>query len=118
MDGHAAARTLRARAEFSGVPIIAMTGYGRDEDFQRSEAAGIDRHLVKPIAFDLLESILADQSMNGAGRFTSRSDDPSRILTISPRTRHDPTASGVATGETIGAGDGASPRGLATRAGS
>jgi signal transduction histidine kinase len=68
MDGYAVARALRARAEFSGVPIIAMTGYSRDEDFQRSEAAGFDRHLVKPISFDLLETILAERSLEVASR--------------------------------------------------
>jgi CheY-like chemotaxis protein len=58
MDGYSVARSLRSRSEFSDILLVAMTGYGRDEDLQRSKSAGFDRHLVKPIDFDELQSIL------------------------------------------------------------
>ncbi len=56
-DGYEVARELR-RSNTGPLHIIAMTGYGRDEDRRRSAAAGVDLHLVKPIEpaelFDLL----------------------------------------------------------------
>jgi len=51
MDGYEVVADLRARPEFALTRFIALTGYGRDEDRQRSHAAGFHAHLVKP--FDL-----------------------------------------------------------------
>ena len=42
-----------------GALVVAMTGYGQDEDRQRSRAAGFDAHLVKPIDLDALQELLA-----------------------------------------------------------
>jgi CheY-like chemotaxis protein len=56
-DGYEVARELRRSSTYP-LHIIAMTGYGRDEDRRRSRDAGFDLHLVKPIEpaelFDLL----------------------------------------------------------------
>ena len=56
-DGYEVARELR-RSYTRPLHIVAMTGYGRDEDRRRSLDAGFDLHLVKPIEpaelFDLL----------------------------------------------------------------
>ena len=49
MDGYAVARGLRARPGFRDVMLIAMTGYGQDEDRRQARAAGFDHHLVKPV---------------------------------------------------------------------
>jgi signal transduction histidine kinase/ActR/RegA family two-component response regulator len=49
MSGYEVARALRDRAELRGTLVVAMTGYGQDADRQRSCAAGIDHHLVKPL---------------------------------------------------------------------
>jgi len=38
--------------------LIAQTGWGRDEDRERSRAAGFDHHLVKPIDHDQLQRII------------------------------------------------------------
>ena len=51
MDGYEVVAELRARPTFARTRFIALTGYGRDEDRQRSHAAGFHAHLVKP--FDL-----------------------------------------------------------------
>ncbi len=51
MDGYEVVAELRARPAFAHTRFIALTGYGRDEDRQRSHAAGFHAHLVKP--FDL-----------------------------------------------------------------
>jgi CheY-like chemotaxis protein len=47
-DGYAVARTLRS-AGAGPLRIIAMTGYGGEEDRRRSLEAGVDVHLVKPV---------------------------------------------------------------------
>jgi signal transduction histidine kinase len=49
LDGFEVARRLRADPTHTGVFLIAMTGYGRDTDLQRSVEAGFDHHLVKPV---------------------------------------------------------------------
>ncbi len=39
--------------------IVAASGYGQEEDYHRTKAAGFDYHLVKPIEFDALSSLIA-----------------------------------------------------------
>jgi PAS domain S-box-containing protein len=63
MDGYEVARHLRARPEGRGVRIIALTGYGQEEDRRRSMEAGFDGHLVKPVMpVDLFSVIDASPS--------------------------------------------------------
>jgi CheY-like chemotaxis protein/two-component sensor histidine kinase len=59
MDGYQVAREFRARPALADGVLIAMTGYGRDEDRRRTRAAGFDEHLVKPLDLDDLERLLA-----------------------------------------------------------
>jgi PAS domain S-box-containing protein len=59
MDGYELARRIRARPELCGVRLIALSGYGQEEDKQRSLSAGFAAHLVKPVAMDLLSRELA-----------------------------------------------------------
>jgi CheY-like chemotaxis protein len=59
MDGYAVARSLRADPCGARTLLIALTGYGQEEDRRRAFAAGFDFHLVKPLDFDRLQSILA-----------------------------------------------------------
>jgi PAS domain S-box-containing protein len=54
MDGYELARRVRATPHGAKVTLIALTGYGRPEDRERSRSAGFDRHLVKPAAPDEL----------------------------------------------------------------
>jgi two-component system, chemotaxis family, CheB/CheR fusion protein len=58
MDGHEVARKLRTMPELSGVFLVAMTGYGSDEDRARSKEAGFDQHLVKPANLEELQGWL------------------------------------------------------------
>lgn len=58
MDGYELASRLRALPELHAVRLIAVTGYGQDEDRRRSAAAGIDLHLVKPIGLKELRAAL------------------------------------------------------------
>jgi CheY-like chemotaxis protein len=42
--------------------LIALTGYGQEQDRERSELAGFDYHLVKPVEIDRLTALLAQVS--------------------------------------------------------
>ena len=58
MDGYEVARRLRADPLTSGCVLIALSGYGRDEDRQQADEAGFDHHLVKPVEFAALQKLL------------------------------------------------------------
>lgn len=59
MDGYEVARRLRQQPQTKEVKLIAMTGYGQDSDRERSQEAGFDHHLVKPVAPQRLQELLA-----------------------------------------------------------
>jgi two-component system CheB/CheR fusion protein len=59
MDGLEVARRLRQQPEFRDVLLVALTGYGRDEDRIRTQEAGFDVHLVKPVHANDLPPLLA-----------------------------------------------------------
>jgi signal transduction histidine kinase/CheY-like chemotaxis protein len=61
MDGYEVARRLRATPRHADTRIIALTGWGQDEDVRRSRDAGIDHHLVKPPDLDALRDLIAGQ---------------------------------------------------------
>ena len=62
MNGYELAESLRARNEYRGTPLIAMTGYTEYDDRGRSLQAGFNAHLTKPInpsqLLDLIEELL------------------------------------------------------------
>jgi PAS domain S-box-containing protein len=58
MDGFAVARHLRSQPELAGVVLVALTGYGSDEDRRQAQAAGFNHHMVKPVNFDALNELL------------------------------------------------------------
>jgi signal transduction histidine kinase len=58
MDGYEVARALRSCPETASVFLVALTGYGREDDRRRAQEAGFDRHLVKPVDFVELKAIL------------------------------------------------------------
>jgi CheY-like chemotaxis protein len=62
MNGLEAARRIRRLALARQPLICALTGWGQQADRESSHAAGIDRHLVKPIDRDTLQSVLAKMS--------------------------------------------------------
>ncbi|PQO41982.1 PAS domain S-box protein [Blastopirellula marina] len=59
MDGYEVAQRLRAVDPDSETLLVAVTGYGQNEDRLHAQAAGFDLHLVKPIGVDELREILA-----------------------------------------------------------
>ena len=59
MDGYRVARALRDNPATAAIRLIALTGYGQDEDRRRARQAGFDEHLTKPADPATLESLLA-----------------------------------------------------------
>jgi len=59
MDGYAVARQLRRDTRAAAVTLIAVTGYGQEEDKARARDAGFDHHLTKPVDPVALEALLA-----------------------------------------------------------
>jgi PAS domain S-box-containing protein len=59
MSGYEVAKNLRRRPEFEATRLIAITGWGQDEDRRKSSEAGFDRHMVKPIEPEALAHIVA-----------------------------------------------------------
>jgi signal transduction histidine kinase/ActR/RegA family two-component response regulator len=66
MDGYQVASALREDEAHQDMVIIAVSGYGQEEDRRRSQAAGFDHHLVKPVDFDSLISLIG-RPVQGAG---------------------------------------------------
>jgi signal transduction histidine kinase/ActR/RegA family two-component response regulator len=58
-DGYALARQLRAIPELLDATLVALTGYGQNEDRRLAEEAGFDHHLVKPADLAQVSAILA-----------------------------------------------------------
>jgi PAS domain S-box-containing protein len=63
MDGYELARRLRALPATRQAVLIALTGYGQAQDRERSERAGFDHHLVKPVEIERLSALLAQVSL-------------------------------------------------------
>jgi two-component system CheB/CheR fusion protein len=59
MNGHELAEHLRRQPALKHVMLVALTGYGLDDDRQRSHEAGFNAHLVKPVGMNDLEPLLA-----------------------------------------------------------
>jgi CheY-like chemotaxis protein/anti-sigma regulatory factor (Ser/Thr protein kinase) len=59
LDGYEACRRIREEAWGKGVVLIAVTGWGQEEDRRRSHEAGFDHHLVKPVDPQELMKLLA-----------------------------------------------------------
>ncbi len=59
ITGYEVAQQLRRQPEFSRTLLVAVTGYGQEEDRRRSREAGFNHHLVKPVSPELLHDVLA-----------------------------------------------------------
>ncbi len=68
IDGYEVARRIRQAPENGDCILIALTGYGQEEDHQRSMQNGFDHHLVKPIEMETLPHLIESlRSQPGAG---------------------------------------------------
>jgi CheY-like chemotaxis protein len=59
MDGYEVARRLRQTEVGRQLLLVALTGYGQSTDRQRSQEAGFDEHLLKPVDPATLEALIA-----------------------------------------------------------
>ncbi len=59
LNGYDAARRIRAHAWGKAMTLVALTGWGQEEDRQRSVEAGFSHHLLKPINYSDLEMIVS-----------------------------------------------------------
>ena len=63
MDGYAVARTLRQDPTLGATYLVALTGYGQEDDCRRAREAGFDLHLTKPVDPLYLEALLAKDTL-------------------------------------------------------
>ncbi len=66
MDGYAVAARLRG-AGHDRATLVALTGYGQDDHLLRSNEAGFDRHIVKPVDIGMLEEIATRAARTSGG---------------------------------------------------
>jgi CheY-like chemotaxis protein len=67
MSGLEVAHRLRQDVGLNGVLLVALTGYGQEEDKQRSQEAGFNAHMVKPVDLDALAELLARPDLRPPG---------------------------------------------------
>jgi PAS domain S-box-containing protein len=77
MDGYDVARQLRQEPALDGTLLVALTGWGQQEDRRRSAEAGFDVHLVKPIDMSALDSVFGHARLASAPPAPSPSPSPS-----------------------------------------
>ena len=65
IDGYEVARRVRREAGLKDVVLVALTGYGREEDKQNAIAAGFEYHLVKPVNPGMLNGLVAKLATEG-----------------------------------------------------
>jgi signal transduction histidine kinase/ActR/RegA family two-component response regulator len=68
MNGYEAARRIREALVGKSLLLVAITGWGQDEDRRRSSAAGFDYHFVKPVDPAMLVRLIAEQSVRPGTR--------------------------------------------------
>ena len=59
LDGYEVARLIRSKPWGEGIVLIALTGWGEEEDRRLAREAGFDRHLLKPVDIAPLREALA-----------------------------------------------------------
>jgi DNA-binding response OmpR family regulator len=64
MDGYTLGRELRARLGDAAPTLIALSGFGQEEDRRRSENMGFAAHLVKPVDADVLIRVIDELSVS------------------------------------------------------
>ena len=61
MNGYDACRRIREQPWSKGMLLVALTGWGQDDDRRKSHEAGFDHHLIKPVDYAVLMKLLADK---------------------------------------------------------
>lgn len=64
MNGYEVAQQLRSDSNMNGLILVALTGWGSEEDRQRAKSVGFDYHLTKPVGMEKLQSLLIEIDAN------------------------------------------------------
>ena len=78
LNGYEVCRRIREQPWGKNMVLVALTGWGKDEDRQQSAAAGFDSHLVKPVDHAVLNGLLASMSPARRERELSAAHSSSR----------------------------------------
>ncbi len=73
VDGYQVARRLRQQAAFQTTLLVAVSGYGKDEDKRHAHEAGFDLHLTKPVDPSVIGALLAEHAARATARSPSGS---------------------------------------------
>jgi CheY-like chemotaxis protein len=73
LSGHDVCRRIRAESWGKDIVVIALTGWGQEEDRRKSQEAGFDGHLVKPVDYDELLELLSSLT-NGSRQSADYAD--------------------------------------------
>lgn len=74
MNGYEVGRAIRALPNGDRTLMIAVSGYGRDKDIERSHKAGFDRHMLKPVEISQLRELLSEAATRPAVDATLESE--------------------------------------------
>jgi CheY-like chemotaxis protein len=66
MNGYEACRTMKERPWGKAAKVVALSGWGQQEDRRRSMEAGFDEHFVKPIDTQVLKDLITSMAEQGA----------------------------------------------------
>ena len=66
LNGYEVASQIREQPWGKSMLLVAITGWGQDDDKQRALGAGFDRHLTKPVALDDLKRLLTDHKQTSS----------------------------------------------------
>jgi CheY-like chemotaxis protein len=64
MDGYQAARQIRDRTWGKSMVLVALTGWGQEQDRRRTREAGFDHHLVKPVDPQAISELIEEAKLN------------------------------------------------------
>jgi len=83
LDGYQVAERIRSEAGARALKLVALTGWGQDDDRRRARAAGFDEHLVKPAELDKLRALL-ESATRQKGHLGSEGASGERPTAASP----------------------------------
>ncbi|MEQ9407570.1 MAG: PAS domain S-box protein [Fuerstiella sp.] len=86
INGYEVCRHIREQPWSDGIVIVALTGWGQNEDRRRSAEAGFDHHLVKPVDLSVLDRLLtAPVARSADPEATEQDGDSLRVLVVDDR---------------------------------
>jgi len=79
IDGHEVCRHVREQPWGKHIVVIALTGWGQEDDRRKSEEAGFNGHLVKPVDYDKLLELLSELTAGGNNHGKSLTSTTSKL---------------------------------------